>query len=175
MIDIKKQWENYVELGKQVVEKNISEEAFNKEINAFSFFLSESNRDFCYNPTYLSSYAMEFLRFLEYFYRKYPLVKRLFEATSGYPNASLVIDRYWQQESLWDEEKKIISVFYKAYPSYKEKMVCDDTLLIECSVLCETKRFIYHSKIEIYEEKIHRELQNLKEFLNARTSQKIEK
>ena len=173
MIDIKKQWENYIELGKQVIEKNISEEAFKKEINAFSSFLSEANRDYYYNATYLSNYAMEFLHFLEYFYRKIPLVKRLFEVTSSYPNLSLVIDRYWQQESVWDDEEKTTFVFYKAYPSYKEKMVCDDTLLIECSILCETKRYIYHSKIEIDEEKIKNESHNLKEFLNARTSQKI--
>lgn len=158
-------------MGKQAFENEMLEEAFKKEIDAFSSFLSEGNRDYYYNATYLSNYVTEFICFLKYFYRKYPLVKRLFEVTSHYPNVSLVIDRYWMQESLWDDEEKI-SVSCKVHPSYKKKTVCDDMLLIECSVLCKTQRFIYHSKIEIDEETIQKESQKLKEFLDARMYQK---
>lgn len=175
MKNIKKQWDNYFELGKQAIEDEMLEEAFKKEIDAFSSFLSEENRDYYYNATYLSNYVTEFICFLKYFYRKYLLVKRLFEGTSHYPNVSLVIDRYWMQETRWDEEKEKISVLYKAYPSYKKKTVCDDVLLVECSVLCKTQRFIYHSKIEIDEETIQKESQKLKEFLDTRMYPKIEK
>ncbi|MBS5285212.1 MAG: hypothetical protein KHY46_15400 [Clostridiales bacterium] len=172
MINIEKQWDNYFELGKQVIENEISEEALKKEINAFSFFLSELNQDYYYNATYLSNYVMEFLRFLKYFYRKYMFVKQLFKVTSRYQKVSLVIDRYWVEESLWDEEKGKISVFYKVHPSYKKKTVCDDMLLIECSVLCKTQRFIYHSKIEIDDETVQKESRKLREFLEAKICKK---
>ena len=49
-------------------------------------------------------------------------------------------------------------------------------LLVECSVLCDTKRFIYHNKIGIDATGIQQELQNLEEFLNNKlASQKKEK
>lgn len=102
MINIEKQWDNYFELGKQVIENEISEEALKKEINAFSFFLSELNQDYYYNATYLSNYVMEFLRFLKYFYRKYMFVKQLFKVTSRYQKVSLV------KRSREDMEKKEI-------------------------------------------------------------------
>ena len=67
MTDIEKQWENYMELGERLVKEKRLKEEFEKEIKAFSSFLSETNKDFYYNSTYLPHYSMEFLHFLECF------------------------------------------------------------------------------------------------------------
>lgn len=164
-----------MELGERVVKENRVKEEFEKEIKAFSSFLSETNQDYYYNSTYLPHYSMEFLHFLEYFYKKYELVKRLFKLSSCYSGVSLIIDRYWQQESKWDEEKDTISVINKVYSFSDKNTVCDEELLIECSVLCETNRFIYHSKTGINEREETKELKNLKEFLDFKTSLKNSK
>lgn len=175
MTDIKEQWENYMELGKRAVKENGLREEFEKEIKAFSSFLSETNQDYYYNSTYLPHYSMEFLHFLECFYKKYELVKRLFELSSCYSGVSLIIDRYWQQESKWDDDDETMSVINKVYSFSDKNTVCDEKLLIECSVLCETKRFIYHSKVGINESEEQKESKNLKEFLDFRTSSKNRK
>lgn len=172
MTNIKEQWKNYMELGEKVINENNLKEEFEKEIKAFSSFLSEINQDYYYNATYLSRYSIEFLRFLECFNRKFELVKRLFEISSCYSDVSLIIDRYWQQESKWDEEKRTIAVIHKVYSFSYKNMVCDEKLSIECSALYETKRFIYHSKTGINEGEIQTELKNLKEFLDFKTSSK---
>ena len=49
MTDIEKQWENYMELGERLVKEKRLKEEFEKEIKAFSSFLSETNKDFYYN------------------------------------------------------------------------------------------------------------------------------
>ena len=68
-----------------------------------------------------------------------------------------------------------MSVINKVYSFFDKNTVCDEKLLIECSVLCETKRFIYHSKVGINESEEQKELKNLKEFLDFRTSSKNRK
>ncbi|CCZ61228.1 hypothetical protein [Hungatella hathewayi] len=175
MTDIKEQWENYIELGEKVVKEKGLKEEFEKEIKAYSSFLSETNQDYYYNSTYLPHYSMEFLHFLECFYKKYELVKRIFELSSSYSGVSLIIDRYWQQESKWDDEEEKIVVINKVYSFSDKNTVCDEKLLIECSALCETKRFIYHSKAGINESEEQKELKNLKEFLDFRTYSKNRK
>ena len=73
-------------------------------------------------------------------------------------------------------ERKKIFVMHRVHPSYERKQVCDNELLVECSVLCDTKRFIYHNKIGIDATGIQQELQNLEEFLNNKlASHKKEK
>lgn len=175
MTDIKEQWGNYIELGERAVKEKGFKEEFEKEMKAFSSFLSEMNQDYYYNSTYLPHYSMDFLHFLECFYKKYELVKRLFELSSCYADVLIIIDRYWQQECKWDEEKETISVINKVYSFSDKNTVCDKELLIECSALCESKRFIYHSKAEINEIEEEKELINLKEFLEIRTSSKNRK
>lgn len=162
-------------LGERLVKEKRLREEFEKEIKAFSSFLSDTNKDFYYNSTYLPHYSMEFLHFLECFYKKYKLVKRLFQLSSYYSGVSLIIDRYWQQESKWDEEEERIVPINKVYSFSDENTVCDEKLLIECSALCETKRFIYHSKAGIIESEELKELKNLKEFLDIKTSTKNRK
>lgn len=170
MTDIKGQWKNYMELGELMDKGELTKEEFEKQISAFSFFLSEINQDYHYNATYLPNYAMDFLHFLECFHKKYPLTERIFAMAAGYSGVTLIIDRYWQQESICDEEKRKIFVTHKVHIPYERKQICDDELLIECSVLCETKRFIYHSKIGTDVADMQHELQSLEEFLNAKSS-----
>lgn len=170
LTDIKKQWENYKELGKRVSGGKLSKDEFEKQIDAFSFFLSETNQDYYYNSTYLPQYFEEFWHFLECFSRKYVLVKQLFAVAAEYPYVSLIIDCYWQMESTWNEEKQKIIPTYKVHSSYEKKLVCKDRLLIECSVLCGTKRFIYHSKIDKDGIEMQQELQKLTEFLKSEAS-----
>lgn len=176
MTDIKDQWNNYMELGGLVVNGSLTKEMVEKQINAFSSFLSETNSDYYYNATYLPNYIMEFMHFLECFHKKYPITKRMFDIASSYCGVTLIIDQYWQQESVWDGERKKIFVMHRVHPSYERKQVCDNELLVECSVLCDTKRFIYHNKIGIDATGIQQELQNLEEFLNNKlASHKKEK
>lgn len=166
------QWENYMELGKLVDDEQLISKEFEKQIKAFSFFLSETNRDYHYNATYLPNYTEEFLRFLKCFSTKYPLVKQIFEVASHYPDVTLIIDRYWQQESVWNREQEKIYPTHKVHPSYNKNLVCDAELLVECSVLCETKRFIYHSKTGTDTTEIQSLLQNLEKFLKEKSSSK---
>ena len=78
MTDIKDQWNNYMELGGLVVNGSLTKEMIEKQINAFSSFLSETNSDYYYNATCLPNYC----------------------------GVTLIIDQYWQQESVWDGERK---------------------------------------------------------------------
>ena len=48
MTNINDQWDNYMELGKQVVNGNLNKEMFEKQIIALSSFLSETNQDYHY-------------------------------------------------------------------------------------------------------------------------------
>lgn len=166
MIEIQELWENYAEWGRMVIEEELSRKEFRSQIYAFSIFLSETNHDYHYNGTYLPEYVDEFWTFLKCFYRKYLFVKKLFLIASDYPDVSLIIDRYWQQDCIWDNERKEHSISLKACPSHEKGLVCKDKLLIECSILCGTKRFIYQSKIENDEKKKLEEVQKLREFLD---------
>ncbi|WP_216239781.1 hypothetical protein [Faecalicatena faecalis] len=170
MIDIELLWENYAELGERVTEGELSREDFEKQVYAFSTFLSGMNKDYHYNGTYLPHYIDEFLDFLECFYRKYPLVKVFFEVASCYTEVSLIIDRYWQQDCIFDNEKEKIFTYWKVCPSYEKGLVYSEEMLVECSVLCETKRFIYQSKIGNVEEKVLQEVEKLREFLNNKAT-----
>lgn len=165
MIDIETFWENYAKLGKMIVNGELSREDFGNQIYAFSTFLSEMNHDYHYNGTYLPHYVDEFWAFLECFYRKYPIVKTLFFIASSYSNVSLVIDRYWQQDCTWNNEEEKSKKNWKVCPSYEKRLIFKDELLIECSVLCGTKRFIYQSKIKNDENETLEE-QRLREFLD---------
>lgn len=170
MINEKKLWENYAELGKMVVESKLSRENFGKQIYAFSTFLSEMNHDYHYNGTYLPHYADEFLDFLKCFFRKYSFVKTLFSLASHYVDVCLIIDRYWQQDCIWNSEKEEIDVKWTTCSSYEKRLVYNDKLLIECSVLCETKRFIYQSKLEMNEQMESREVEKFRKFLDDKAS-----
>lgn len=169
MEKIETQWENYMELGNLVAHGQLIPEEFEKQIKAFSSFLSETNRDYHYNATYLPNYTEEFLCFLECFHNKYQWVEQIFEIASHYSDVTLIIDRYWQQESVWDREQEEISITHKVHSSYDRNLVCDAELLVECSVLCATKRFIYHSKTNVTTE-IQSLLQNLEKFLKEKSS-----
>lgn len=159
-------WESYNELGKMAVEGEMSKEDFEKQISAFSSFLSEMNLYYHYNGTYLQQYVKEFLLFLNCFYNKYEVVKKLFAISAQYAEVTLVIDRYWQQESTFGEESNKIFSTKKVFPFCEKHQVCNDVFLIECSVLCETKRYIYHNKVRNNENEIQEELYRLKKFLD---------
>lgn len=168
---MKEQWEKYMDMGEQMSKEELTKEMLEKQIDTFSSFLSETNSDYYYNATYLPNYVTEFTRFLECFHKKYQCVIQIFVALSSYADVTLTIDRYWQQEIVFDQEnKQTLSPIYKLYPAHERQCVCDDGLLIECSVLCGTKRFIYHSKTGIEAIEIQQEIQRLKNFLNSRLS-----
>ncbi len=167
MTNINDQWDNYMELGKQVVNGSLNKEMFEKQIIALSSFLSETNQDYHYNAAYLPNYVADFWHFLECFCHKYPLVNKLFLMVSVYPNVTLIIDRYWQLESVQGEYTVLTTK--KVHPSCERKRVCDNELLIECSVLCDTKRFIYHSKTGTDKDELNQELERLEEFLNDKS------
>lgn len=169
MTEIEAQWNSYMELGKLMVNGQLRTEEFKDQIKAFSSFLSETNRDYHYNATYLPNYTEEFLRFLECFCIKYPLVQQIFEMASDYSDVALIIDRYWQQEIVWNRDREDIIKTYKVHPSYERNWVCNEELSVECSVLCETKRFIYHSKTNTNTTEIQQLLHNLEEFLKAKS------
>lgn len=63
MIATEKLWEYYAELGKMVTEGKLSREDFGKQVYALSTFLSEMNKDYHYNGTYLPHYVDEFIDF----------------------------------------------------------------------------------------------------------------
>ena len=174
MTEIVTQWKNYMELGKLVVNGQLVMEEFEKQIIIFSSFLCESNRDYHYNATYLPNYVEEFLCFLKCFYSKYPLVEQLFKMASDYADVTLIIDCYWQQESIWDREQKEIFVTHKVHPSYERKGVCDEELSVDCSVLRDTKRFIYHSKTGTDLTEIQQLLHSLEGFLKKKSLFKID-
>lgn len=162
MTDVKIQWENYMRMGEQIKEE------FERQIEAFSYFLSEINPDYYYNATYLQNYVIEFLQFLEQFHIKYPLVRQIFDMASSYAGVTLIVDRYWQQESVWNKERKEILITHKVHHSHERIQVCDEKLWVECSVLCDTKRFIYQDKTGIDE--TQQLLQNLERFLKDKLS-----
>ena len=170
MKDIGDQWNDYMNLGELVSKGELTKETLEEQIYAFSCFLCETNPDYHYNATYLPNYVDEFVYFLECFHKKYPLVMQIFQAVSSYTDVTLVIDRYWQQESVSDRVEGQTFVNYKIHPSCERKWVCDEGLLVECSILCETKRYINHSKTGIDTVEIQQEIQKLKEFLDDKTS-----
>lgn len=93
---------------------------------------------------------------------------------SCYSDVSLIIDRYWQQDCIFDNEKKETVIYLKVCLSREKNLVYNEDMLVECSVLCETRRFIYQSKIGKDEGKGLKEIKNLGEFLNEKANKKIE-
>lgn len=169
MINIENIWESYMELGKMIEKGELSKEKFEKQITVFSSFLGEMNLDYYYNGTYLPQYIEDFWSFLENFCNKYEVVKRLFAVSIPYAEVTLTIDRYWQQESSFDEDRKKMFVVKKVSPFCRKHQVCNEGLLIECSVNVKARRCIYHNEIENNEMKIKEEIDSLKTFLDKRT------
>lgn len=171
-MDIELLWGRYAELGSMATNDEKLKEAFEQQISAFSYFLSEVDPDYHYNGTYLPCYIDEFWGFVLEFNRKYPYVKRIFAEVSGYCDVSVIIDRYWQQECTWDEEKSDIIREIKLYPSFGKHMVCEKEIFIECSILCEGSRFIEQIKIQNNEEEVTKGLRKLVDFLDKKSDKK---
>lgn len=170
-IKVMKIWENYELLGAMADNGVLSKENLEKQIKAFSCFLSEKNSDYYYNKTYLPCYVEEFWDFLIAFKRKYSFVQTLFGIACRYSDVSLKIDRYWQMESFQDGETGIINNKMEVYPSYDHTLVCNSAFLIECSILRKMKRFIYQKKVENNDEEKSRAINELKKFLEKVTKE----
>lgn len=138
---IEEMWSGYENLYNKVKDDDF--EKIKGIIQCFSSYMSHSDSSHHYNGTYLPKFTDEFWKFLRYFNKKYFLVRLLFAVTEGKQNITLKIDRYWQIETETDWRGKRITCLGDT------KSVCNDKMLIECSVLYNTKRHVYHERIDI--------------------------
>lgn len=134
-------WKGYLKLWDSMGQDD--QERIRNEILCFSAYMGHANAGYHYNKTYLPKFTEEFLEFLSFFSKKYYFVEELFTLVKSEKNITLKIDRYWQIETAteWREVKKTCLGDIK--------MVCTDSVLIECSSLCGTKRYIYQKKIPL--------------------------
>lgn len=145
----------------------LNPETFSQEIQIFSQFIADSNPEYHYNKTYLPLYVDSFQQFLDSFKKKYPSVKRMFRLIKQFEGVHLVIDRYWQADTAAEEEEPHnIYCQWSVYPLQKGNLVCDGELFLECSIVCETKRYLYHKKMSISQQELEEAITELEEFLN---------
>lgn len=129
-------WEAYCELYKRLEKIKDAKELFENGINCFSMYLGQSNQGYMYNTTYLPEFSEDFLDFLVSFNKKYKIVKKLFEIAEKYQNVTLQIDRYWMLQTFEDER-------YTMTTLTGQNFVCEEKMLVECSVLYNLKRYIF--------------------------------
>ena len=133
-------WESYEKLYQDLKEDS---ETVKKVVNCFSAYMSQADTAYHYNKTYLTGYSEEFWKFLCCFAKKYPIVKTLFLQVEQKKNATLKIDRYWQIETETEWSGRRITCLGDT------ERVCSDKMLIECSFLCNTKRYVYHEILDM--------------------------
>ena len=76
--------------------------------------------------------------FLEAFNKKYKTVEQLFAIAQEYPNVTLKIDRYWMLEKQMQKRK------VKKSTLGEKDFVREEKTMIECSILCNLKRYVFH-------------------------------
>lgn len=169
-------WENYerlYELLKDVRgnQRQEEEERITKEIECFAAYISQADSTHYYNRTYIPKFTEEFWIFLKFFGKKYVVVKNLFSVVEDKKNVVLSVDRYWQIKTRtdWSGEYKVCL--------NDIKQVCKDEMLIECSVLNKTRRYIYHNQIslkDIENNQYAHAIEELKDFLKSHSSEDTE-
>lgn len=168
-------WENYNMVGQMIEDGTLEKGQFEKQIMAFSGFLSETNSEFVYNKTYLPCYIEGFWDFLQAFHRKYFFVTEVFKMAEKYSDISLRIDRYWQQETSYEEGNPKLNINKDVYWGHGNSRVMDETILIECSVLRGVERFIFQRKIEDNREERNQAKQQLEDFFKLYKEEAKEK
>lgn len=151
-------WESYNEFYNELKTDKNSMDIFEDGLKCFSSYLCHASRDYAYNATYLPGFVEEFRIFIEAFSIKYEIVKRLFRAAGYCPNVTLKIDRYWLFET--DEAKKSKKTILSG-----TDFVSKNTLTIECSVLYNMQRYIYHEKYEMDKLKSDEVVSDFRKFL----------
>lgn len=160
-------WEAYCELYNRLEQIKDAKELFENGINCFSMYLGQSNQGYLYNTTYLPEFSEDFWEFLVAFNKKYKTVEELFKIAEKYQNVTLQIDRYWMLKSSEDERYKLNTL---TGPNF----VCEEKMLVECSVLYNLKRYVFqNNEISILEEESYKKLEKeFEEFLKKYSSKK---
>lgn len=179
-----KTWEAYYKLPNAVANSEAETEnkkadvkrIFEEGLECFSYYLCHANRDYAYNATYLPGFQEDFWKFIESFYKKYNIVKSLFEMAERYCDVTLKIDRYWMLETVkkGTDGRNIKSI--RSTLSGPD-LVCEKELTIECSVLYDMKRYVYQRKVEIIlrNEELTKLREELRGFLKKYSSEIPEK
>lgn len=139
-------WERLFDLAEK-----IEEESFKETIELFSKFLVNFDLQYQYNETFLPLFSDEFLLFIKYFRYKFPIVKMIIKGIEEISNIKIMFDKYWKYEY---KEK------YSICENTDFKQFCSKTMRIECSLLVETKRFLFRKEINISKEE---EIDNIQE------------
>lgn len=153
-------------------------EAFKKNMELFSEFLSNYDKQYQYNKTFLPLFCDSFLEFRKYFSLKFWIVKKILEKVSHTQGITLVIDRYWRcQTGIKTIDNNWVAGEYKEkctiYDMPNYDWVCTDKMKIECSLLVGTKRYLFHGIVDniLEEECINREITELLAFINVHTKE----
>ena len=137
-----KTWDEYNKFYSYLEKNSELKEAFESGIKCFSSYLSHTNQEYVYNSTYLSGFNEEFFCFIEAFQKKYATVQELLKKAEEYYNITLKIDRYWMLQTDKEGKKKVSTLPGSTY-------VGEDKMLVECSIMCNMKRYIFHRNEEI--------------------------
>ena len=130
-------WEAYKDFyGALTVHKDMRN-IFEEGLKCFSAYLCHIDQDYAYNMTYLMEFHEDFLIFLEAFNKKYKTVEQLFAIAQEYPNVTLKIDRYWMLETNAKGKAKKSTLG-------ENDFVREEKTMIECSILCNLKRYVFH-------------------------------
>ena len=87
-------------------------------------------------------------------------IQDLLKKVTEYHNITLKIDRYWMLQTDKEGKKKVTTLSGSNY-------VGEDKMLVECSIMCNMKRYIFHRNEEIvFDEESYIELKkDLIEFM----------
>ena len=155
-----KTWDEYNKFYSYLEKNSELKEAFESGIKCFSSYLSHTNQEYVYNSTYLAGFNEEFFGFIEAFQKKYAIVQDLLKKVTEYHNITLKIDRYWMFQTDKEGKKKVTTLSGSNY-------VGEDKMLVECSIMCNMKRYIFHRNEKIvFDEESYIELKkDLIEFM----------
>lgn len=166
-------YKNLYDLLKDVDDKarQKEEERITKGIECFAAYISQADSTHHYNRTYIPKFTEEFWIFLNAFWKKYAVVKSLFFIVEDKKNVVLTVDRYWQIKTKtdWSGEYKVCL--------NDTKQVCKDEMLIECSILNKTRRYVYHDQIplkDIEDNQYAHAIEKVKDFLKSHSSEDME-
>lgn len=171
-------WNAYDKLYNLIIEneaKNKSmdvKQIFENGLECFSSYLCHANRDYAYNTTYLPAFKEDFWKFIESFHKKYIIAKKLFNIAEQYYDVTLKIDRYWMLETIKKDTDRENTKSVQSTLNGPD-FVCNKETTIECSVLCDMKRYIYQTKEEIMpdSDNFQKLIKEFREFLKKYSSE----